>query len=104
MQVIVKFMTLTGKFATAREERFASLAEATKAIEAYAAANGFTNAKLVENHEDFDSMRFTARTPGGRGGRNIAFADWDPDFCAECGETGGHTAKCNTFAEQLHRT
>ena len=29
MQVIVKFMTLTGKFATAREERFASLAEAT---------------------------------------------------------------------------
>jgi hypothetical protein len=78
MRIIVRFMTLSGKFAVSKTENFASMPEATKAVEAYAASHGFTNVKLVDDGE-FDSQRFTARTPGGRGGRNVAFADYDPD-------------------------
>jgi len=69
----VRFMSLSGKFTTVKTERFATIAEASNAIEAYAAAAGFTHVKLVDGPED--ELRFTARTPGGRGGRNVAFVD-----------------------------
>lgn len=70
---IVRFMTLSGKFAPLKEEKFATLAECLVAVEAHAVTGGYTHVKSVE---DIDSIRYTARTPGGRGGRNIAFVDY----------------------------
>lgn len=78
----VRFMSLVGKFATERTTRFATYTEAFAAIRAHAEAGGFRNVKLVDDSEEQDAMRFTATTPGGRGGRNVAFAD-------ECGDEVG---------------
>jgi hypothetical protein len=72
----VRFMTLAGKFAVASEATFADAKVATAAIEAHAASGGYTNVKAVDDG-DYGSIRYTARTPGGRGGRNIAFVDYE---------------------------
>lgn len=74
MKIIVHFMTLEGKFTLVRTEPFANYDTAIAAVEAYAATAGFTFVERVHDAED-DMIRFTARTPGGRNGRNIAFAD-----------------------------
>lgn len=66
----VRFMTLTGAFQVAKREVFPSHAAAEAAIRAYAAEGGFSNVKAIDDDED---ERFTARTPGGRAGRNIAY-------------------------------
>lgn len=81
--VLVKFMSLTGKFQTVREESFASFALALAAVKAHAESGGYTNVAEVTD-DDPCSIRYTARTPGGRGGRNVAFADFGHDS-----ETGG---------------
>ncbi len=67
-------MTLTGKFATAKTESFPTMQAATEAVAAYVVPHGFSNVRAVE---DADGFRFTAKTPAGRGGRNVAFADYD---------------------------
>ena len=82
MKIIVRFMSLEGKFALLREESFADFNAAKAAVEAHAAAAGYTNVKLVDDPEG-DDVRFTARTPGGRSGRNIAFADEHYDEAEE---------------------
>lgn len=95
----VRFFTLSGKFTVAKKEKFPSLTEATKAVAEYASAAGFTNVKLVDGEAEFDSVRWTARTPKGRGGRNVADCDcpydsahaFTPtphfaDVCEVCGE------------------
>lgn len=74
MKISVRFMTLEGKFALLREETFDDLPAAKLAIEAHAKTGDYTNVKLADNDDD-DTMRFTARTPGGRSGRNIAYAE-----------------------------
>lgn len=74
----VRFMSLDGKFCRVKEESFTSQSEALKAVSEYASAAGFTGVKVVEDN-DFDSIRFTARTPGGRSGRNVAFGDFEYD-------------------------
>lgn len=71
----VRFMSLTGKFEHAQTQDFATIPEILAAIKAYAEPAGYTNIKLVDDEEEPDCFRFTGRTPGGRGGRNIAFAD-----------------------------
>ena len=76
MTVVIRFMTLGGKFATVKKEVFPNLAKATEAVKAYAEAGGFTHVQVV-NDKDDDGVRFTARTPGGRGGYNVAFGDFD---------------------------
>lgn len=74
----IRFMTVSGKFETAKTAQFSTVAEATAAVEAYAAEHHFTNVKKAD--EDLGiSFRFTARTPGGRGGRNIAYMDFDEE-------------------------
>ncbi len=73
----VRFMTLSGAFETARTETFPSLAAATAAVAAYAAAAGYGNVRVIDSEDD--GYRFTARTPEGRSGRNVAFADYDFD-------------------------
>jgi hypothetical protein len=77
--VKVRFMSLSGPFRTVREETFASDSAALEAVKKYAAAAGFTNVSCLDD-DDPCSVRYTARTPGGRSGRNIAFADSD-DCC-----------------------
>lgn len=74
MTISVRFMSLTGKFTCVREETFANEAAALVAIKAHAEGAGFTNVQTVAD-DDPTSIRFTARTPGGRGGRNVAFGD-----------------------------
>ena len=75
----VRFMPLTGKFITVREEKFADRKNALIAVEAHAATGGYTNIKIIDDDMGV-SWRYTAKTPGGRGGRNIAFGDLDEDY------------------------
>ena len=70
--ITVKLMTLTGKFTTHSIIKCADMAEARQKIEAHAASGGYTNVKQLF---DADSYRYTAKTPGGRRGRNIAYID-----------------------------
>lgn len=70
----IKFMALSGPFKTVREQSFETTTEAMAAVVAHAQSGGYTDVKRLE---DADSWRFTARTPGGRSGRNIAFMDLD---------------------------
>ena len=70
----VCFMSLTGKFTRVKTETFPTLADAETAVRAYVAAAGFRGMKRIEDNE-YDGYRFTATTPGGRGGRNVAFVD-----------------------------
>jgi hypothetical protein len=73
--LIVKFATLSGPFAVLPAEfRYESRSAALAAVKAFAEAAGYTNVREVA---DADSFRYTARTPGGRSGRNVAFADFD---------------------------
>lgn len=74
MALLVRFMTLTGAFTFAGVEKtYPDTKSALAAVTEYASAGGYTNVKIVR---DVDSIRFTARTPGGRSGRNIAFGDF----------------------------
>ncbi|MGH9780204.1 MAG: hypothetical protein ACRD33_00160 [Candidatus Acidiferrales bacterium] len=70
--ITVKLMTLSVKFAELRQVEVSTDAEARALIEAHAASGGYRNVKRVE---DGDQFRYTATTPGGRAGRNIAFID-----------------------------
>lgn len=45
--------------------------EALRVVKEYCEPHGFTNVKCID---DDDGWRFTAKTPGGRSGRNVAFA------------------------------
>ena len=74
--VNIKFMSLTGKFETIREQTFEGpncSNDALDAVIAHAKAGGYSNVKVVSGEDD--GWRYTARTPGGRGGRNVAFGD-----------------------------
>jgi hypothetical protein len=74
--VFLKLATLTGKLAFLETQECATKADATKIVEDYASANGFTNVKLIDDGDPC-SFRYTARTPAGRNGRNIAFLDYE---------------------------
>jgi hypothetical protein len=71
----VRFMSLVGKFTTVKTEQFPTISAAIATVTTYAEAGGYSNVKLVDDGEDPDSWRVTAKTPGGRGGRNVAFLD-----------------------------
>ncbi len=75
--VKVTFYSLTGAFKSVKSEEFETEAKALEAVRAYAEPAGFTNVKIVEE-DDMCSIRFTAKTPGGRGGRNVATGDLGP--------------------------
>lgn len=77
MAICVQFMSLFGEFRTVKTELFATHDEAKKAIISYATSGGFTNVKSRGCVLDCESVerRYTATTPGGRSGRNVAFAD-----------------------------
>lgn len=68
--VEIQFMTLTGDYRTLRTEEFADIGKATLAVQEHATSGGFTK---VKSACDGDQIRFTATSPGGRAGRNIAY-------------------------------
>jgi hypothetical protein len=74
MALRVQLMTLEGGFNVASTVVCETMDQAMDAVQMHIAAQGFTNLKRVD---DMDSIRFTARTPGGRNGRNVAFADFE---------------------------
>lgn len=79
----VQFYSLEGKFCRVGEPKvFASEAEALVAVRAYAEAGGYTNVRVADDAGD-DGVRFVARTPGGRSGRNVAQGDWIPSGDSE---------------------
>lgn len=73
--IFLRLATLTGTFALGEPQTVTSEVEARKLVEKHAASGGFTHVALIQ--EDICSARYTARTPGGRGGRNIAFIDYE---------------------------
>jgi hypothetical protein len=73
--VNVQFASLSGKFKTIRRETFATSALALAAVKQHAEGSGYANVQVVDDCGD-GSIRYTARTPGGRGGRNVAFGDY----------------------------
>jgi len=69
-------MTTDGAFEVTAEHKFANSAQMLYAVTEHYAALGFKGFKIVDSG-DGDGGRITATTPGGRGGRNVAFFDWD---------------------------
>lgn len=57
---------------TVAEHDVATVSEAWQLVETHATTNGMTNVKMLDEQDGY-SWRFTATTPGGRPGRNIAF-------------------------------
>ncbi len=76
--VTIRFMSLVGKFAPVKTEQFETLEAAKQAVTDYAEEAGFTRVRAAEDN-DLDGMRFTATTPNGRAGRNVAYVDFDYD-------------------------
>jgi len=72
--VRARFMSVKGTFKTVKEETFPTERDAFLAVQEFYAALGFTNI-AIKVDDEFDGARVTAKTPGGRGGRNIAFLD-----------------------------
>ncbi len=74
MTYLVRFASLSGPMSFVRTEEFPSRATALAAVTAHATSGGLSDVKDLDE-EDGYSVRFTARTAGGRAGRNVAFAD-----------------------------
>lgn len=71
---IVRFFVLAGKFAVAKTETFPTMQDAENAVRAYAEAAGYSNVKCIDDGEELH-VRWTAKTPNGRSGRNVADCD-----------------------------
>jgi len=99
--IVLKFATVQGAFAVLPAEfRYESRSAALAAVKTYAESVGYSNVREVG---DADSIRYTARTPGGHGGRNVAFADFDFGACAHESDLSayGHGAFCKFCGETL---
>jgi hypothetical protein len=81
----LRLMSLTGQFVPVGEVRCVDVKEALAAVKEHASRGGYTHVQIADDGaDDCDgSYRFTARTPGGRSGRNVAFAD--EEYAAEDG-------------------
>jgi len=76
MSLSVRFATLSAPFAVLPAVFvFPDRAAALAAVTEYATAAGYS--RIAEVLDADFSIRYTARTPGGRGGRNVAFADFN---------------------------
>lgn len=75
-RISIDFLALTGPIKIIRSQEYANMTEALEAVRQYAEAAGFSNVKRVDGDDPYDGFRITAKTPGGRNGRNIAFGDW----------------------------
>lgn len=76
MKIIsVRYLNLKGPLKLLRTEEFDTANDALAAVKRYAEQHGFTDV-VIKDDDNPSSFRYTATTPGGRKGRNIAFADW----------------------------
>jgi len=73
--MLVRFITLTGPIATVKTQEFPDASLAFQAVKEYAESAGFSNVRTVEDPDGY-GLRYTATTPKGRHGRNIAFVDF----------------------------
>ena len=69
----LKLMTLTAPFEIARIHQTRDMAHAMTLVQEYTHAAGFRNVKVTL--EDDYTYRYTATTPNGRAGRNVAYLD-----------------------------
>ena len=85
----LRFASVSGPFTVhPHGTLYQTHAAALAAVVAYATAHGYSNVKPLE---DSDAIRYTARTPGGRGGRNIAFANYEYDDADRTGWEGARS-------------
>lgn len=68
----VKLMSLDAPFRLLSQHECEDMPAVRATVAAHAERGGFSAVREVP---DADSIRFTARTPGGRHGRNIAYLD-----------------------------
>ena len=77
MSVFVQFMTLDSPYRkAAADQKFDTLDQARAAVEKYIEGSGYTDLKYIADEYEDEGGRFTARTPGGRAGRNVAYVDF----------------------------
>lgn len=80
MKRTVRFYSLDGsKFRTIRTEEYADQKTAFAAVLAHATEAGYTNVRELSDDDGW-SIRYTATTPNGRHGRNVASADLGEDY------------------------
>lgn len=81
----LRLMSLTSSGKLERTEQHENLEEVRAAVEGHAAAGGFTKVKAHED-DGWHGLRYSATTPAGRAGRNIAYADIADDDATEGGQ------------------
>lgn len=72
--IAVTFLSLSGPLKHLHTTVFADEKVALAAVVAHATSGGYTGVKTVD--DETDGLRWTARTPGGRPGRNVASGMW----------------------------
>lgn len=71
----VRFFSLAAAdIAVVRTEQYPNAAAALSAVKSHADSGGYTTVRVVDGEDE--GLRYTATTPGGRAGRNIAAADF----------------------------
>lgn len=75
--MLLRLQSLAGKFRTVETRHVANTQEALAVVEAHVKPHGFTNVHAVEDEDPSDGWRYTAKTPGGRNGRNVAYLDFE---------------------------
>lgn len=72
--MILRLYSLDGEFKTIQTIEVGTICEARELVEKHIDGSGYTNLKTVDD-ADF-GMRYTATTPNGRSGRNVAAIDF----------------------------
>lgn len=72
--MILRLYSLDGNFKIVSTVEISTEMEARTIVEKHIAGSGYWNLKVVDD-EDY-SLRFTATTPAGRAGRNVAALDF----------------------------
>jgi len=78
--IVLRLMTLSGRYAMASESKYQSIDDARARVEAWALGGGYSLPVKMVPDDDPGTWRFTAKTPGGRSGRNIAYAHYEEIF------------------------
>lgn len=74
--ITLRLCSLAGKFCIVRTVEVSSESEALAVARAHAEPAGYSSVRIADDADEMGmGFRIVARTPGGRGGRNVAFAD-----------------------------
>lgn len=72
MKMSLRLVSLTGAFRTVSTIEIEP-SEALAIVKAHADSGGYRDVRVLD---DGEGIRYTATTPGGRRGRNVAFGDY----------------------------